>query len=167
MTVATVVATSPTIYILARPSFHGKRDEEKAASERRKRQDSSAPSWSKSEVVFRGGDAARRRWSALPRTPSMAHCRPGRRPPPAPSVMCHDSWGYGPWSGGHQYFDTRITSGMQSRRSVDADDDNRASGGIMVETVVQLEVEDISEMPELASIMTPPPMVKLDTTTLV
>lgn len=101
----------------------------------------------------------------------MAHCQLRPQMTRILSDMRDDSWGRGTWSGGHPSFTTQITGGgsgssTQSKQSVDANYNN-ASGGIMVETVVQQEVEDISEMPELASLITPPPMVKLNTSSLV
>lgn len=187
MTVAAVVATLPTIYILLRPSFYKIRKEEHAAAasegemQQKKRQDSTWTSWATSEVVHDGDAAAQRSTNGggLPRIPSMTHFRSGSRLPPTPNpsgIHGEDSWGRGPWSGGHQWFDTQISSGgcgsgtvstsasaTRSRRSMDHGNHDCASGVITVETVVEQETVDIaemSEMTEITSFMTLPPMAK-------
>ncbi|KAK7756754.1 hypothetical protein SLS62_001197 [Diatrype stigma] len=186
MTVAAVVATLPTIYILLRPSFYKIRTEEHtttaAASERgmqqKKRQNSTWPSWATSEFVYDGGGTAARgstHGGGLPRVPSMAHYQPSLRQPGSSGIYDDDSWGRGPWSGGHQWFDTQISSGTVStsasasaswsRRSMDHDNRGCASGVITVETVVEQETVDISamsEITEIASFMTLPPMAKFN-----
>ncbi|RYP79926.1 hypothetical protein DL770_006465 [Monosporascus sp. CRB-9-2] len=136
--VAMIVANSPTIYILLRPSFTRRR--------RARRNRTGGPSWPRAKFTYGGAtyvprtmDSHSPRFSRAARN-SLEHC-----------------WGGLPWNGGAG-FDTRITSGTRTAHTgLSIEDD---ASGILVETELNLEVE-LLEMADTTSLITQPPPAKL------
>ncbi|RYP13132.1 hypothetical protein DL767_010891 [Monosporascus sp. MG133] len=136
--VAMIVANSPTIYILLRPSF--------TRRSRARRNRPGGPRWPKAR--FTSGGA-----TYVPRTMDSESARFSRAARNSPEL----GWGGLPWNGGSG-FDTRITSGTRTAHTgLTIEDD---ASGILVETELNLEVE-LLDMADTTSLITQPPTAKL------
>ncbi|RYP43550.1 hypothetical protein DL768_009869 [Monosporascus sp. mg162] len=136
--VAMIVANSPAIYILLRPSFTRRR--------RARRNRLGGLSWPKAKSTSGGA-------MYVPRTMDSHRARFSR----AARNSLEQGWGGLPWNGGTG-FDTRITSGTRTAHTgLSIEDD---ASGILVETELDLEVE-VLEMADTTSLITQPPTAKL------
>lgn len=158
VTVATVVTNLTTLYILVRPWFHSYKQQAAAAPPK----GSNHPppprqsSWPPSEATTLWEGETTYITSRKPLRKSRLLAGTATTPSTTATVR-HDSWGQAPWSGGRD-FDTRITSGGSTT--------NSPSSGILVETVVDQEVEELccwrGGGGDAASLVTLPPFAKLN-----